>query len=419
MKRFSRRKFIKTGSTLAAGLLAGCGGSNKSGSKTIKLGVSGYALQSFRKAIDELGFTAKTGFEVEILQRPNTPSELLTQMTSAIYAGTSPYDILNFEDEIALPFSRIGWLLPLDEIIPKDFWDDLTKPMFEMMRIWSQSKGETFRIANNFEPCYWWYRQDWFDEKGINIPQTWDEVKEMGKVFTDKKRGVWASEEGLIKRAFLNVYLAWITKQAGGNHFDIDETFETALQYIYDLMYKHDVLSPTCLQKNYDQQNGDYMGDRVAFMRQWPFFYDVTMQNKSWFSKEKVVCGFPPIGPAGEKNSTYAASWGLGIPKTAQNIEGAKKLLEFLIRKDIAPKLVDYSTWFLSARKSVLEKAGKSGSGKLLKMYIDADVIATRPYHLKYAEAVSIVEDVSSAFLSNQINLSTALKRAKEKLAQL
>jgi ABC-type glycerol-3-phosphate transport system substrate-binding protein len=63
----------------------------------------------------------------------------------------------------------------------------------------------------------WWYRKDWFDEKGVAVPTTWEEVAAMGEVFTDKDNGVWATEDGLIKGAFLNVYLAWITLQAGGN----------------------------------------------------------------------------------------------------------------------------------------------------------------------------------------------------------
>ena len=102
----------------------------------------------------------------------------------------------------------------------------------------------------------------------------------LGKVFTDEQKGTWASVDGLIKGAFLNVYLAWITLQAGGSPFDVGPEYGTALQYIHDLMYKDKVLNPASMQKDYNQQNADYLGDRVAFMRQWPFFYDRGAQQR-------------------------------------------------------------------------------------------------------------------------------------------
>jgi ABC-type glycerol-3-phosphate transport system substrate-binding protein len=113
----------------------------------------------------------------------------------------------------------------------------------------------------------WWYRKDWFDEKGIAVPQTWEEVKTMGEAFTDEAAGVWATEDGLIKGAFLNVYLAWVTLQAGGNPFDVGDPYKMALEYTYDLMYTQKALNPASLQKDYNQQNGDYIADKVAFMR--------------------------------------------------------------------------------------------------------------------------------------------------------
>jgi hypothetical protein len=123
----------------------------------------------------------------------------------------------------------------------------------------------------------------------------------MGDVFTDEAAGVWATEDGLIKGAFLNVYLAWITLQAGGNPFDVGPEYRAALEYIYDLMYTSKALNPASLQKDYNQQNSDYFGDKAAFMRQWPYFGNVARgdDNKAWYSEDKVTIGLPPVGPGG------------------------------------------------------------------------------------------------------------------------
>lgn len=421
----SRRRFIQSSlSTLALPgvaipfIISGCSSKRPSG-KEIVLGTTGYAAEAFNKILYDLDFTGQTGLKVKVRTRPTTTNELLTQMVSAVQAGTSPYDVLDFEDAVAISLTRAGWLLPLDELITDEIWKDYTSPLLEMTKVWDQKDGETFRIHHNFEICYWWYRKDWFDQKGIDIPKTWEDVKHMGEVFTDKKKGIWATEEAMQKNTFLDVYTSWITRQAGGNLYEVDNAFRLALQYIHDLMYKYNVLNSACLQKNYDQQNNDYIANHVAFMRQWPFFYDVAQHHPSWYAPEKVTCGLPPVGPGGKSVSTYAAGWGYGIPKTAQNVAGAKTLIKFLIANENASRMVKYSSWFLNARHSVLKASSENSLSKYLKTYMDAGVVTTRPFHSKYTEAVAILENIASGFLTNQYNLDKAVSQAKEQMKQL
>jgi multiple sugar transport system substrate-binding protein len=195
-----------------------------------------------------------------------------------------------------------------------------------------------------------------------------------------------------------------------------------ALEYIHDLMYKDKVLNPASLQKDYNQQNGDYIADKVAFMRQWPFFGDVarSKDNEKWFSEDKVAVALPPVGPGGKAGSTYAAAWGFGIIKTSPNLAEAKELLKFLVSKEVAAEAVKVGFWFLNARKSVLAAAPKdSWLVKQLQMYTDAGVIGVRPYHPSFVEALTILEDTASAFLTDQVSLDESMKQAKDQLAKL
>ncbi|MBW1677742.1 MAG: extracellular solute-binding protein [Deltaproteobacteria bacterium] len=424
-RNVNRRDFIKSGTVALSGctvaapvLVSGCSFRTPA-ANVVRLGVTGYSAEPYRRVLKDFDFAGKTGLEVQVIVRPTTTNEILTQMTGAIQAQTSPYDVLDMEDSVAVSLSRAGWLLPLDDIITPQIWADFTKPLLEMTKVWDQHEGETFRVHHNFEVCYWWYRKDWFAEKGIDVPRTWDDVKAMGKIFTDSEKGIWATEEGMQKNAYLDVYMAWITRQAGGDLYEVDDSFRVALEYVHDLMYKDKVLNPACLQKNYDQQNNNYIADRVAFMRQWPFFYDVSQKYSSWYSPEKVACALPPVGPGGKSLSTYAAGWGYGIPKTAPNADGARELIRFLVSNKNAAKMVDYSAWFLNARHSVLKAAGQTELAKYLKMYMDAGVITTRPFHRKYTEAVAILENVTSAFLTKQLTLDAALSKAKDQMSRL
>jgi ABC-type glycerol-3-phosphate transport system substrate-binding protein len=388
----------------------------------VRIAVGGWAEQNMKDLLAVTEFTKKTGIDVEVIIRTDTKETELARLSSAVQAGDTPYDILDFEDELTTTLSQAGYMLPLNDLIAQEVWDDLSSGMKAYTDVWSTYNGEVFRMIHNWEMPYWFYRKDWFDEKAVAVPKTWDEVKALGSVFTDEATGVWASEDGLTKGAFLNVYLAWITLQAGGNPFDVGPEYQQSLEYIYDLMYTSKALNPASLQKSYDQQNADYIADKVAFMRQWPFFGDVarTDDNKAWFSDDKVAVALPPVGPGGPGGSTYAAGWGWGIVKNSPNLEPAKELFKFLVSNEAAAEAVKVGFWFLSGRKSVLEAApADSWLVQNLKMYTDANVIGVRPHHPQFVEALTILEDTAAAYLTNQISLEESMKQAKDQLSAL
>jgi len=390
--------------------------------KKVRIAVGGWAEQNMKDLLAKTEFTKNTGIEVEIVLRTDTKETELTRLASAVQAGTSPYDVIDFEDELTTTLSQAGYVIGLDDLISKDIWDDFSPEMVAYSKLWSAHNGETFRVIHNWEMPYWWYRKDWFDAKGVKPPTTWDEVKKMGEVFTDDETGVWASEDGLMKGAFLNVYLAWTTLQAGGNPFDVGDAYKQALEYTYDLMYTSKVLNPASLQKDYTPQNADYVADKVAFMRQWPFFGDVARSedNKKWFSEDKVAIALPPVGPGGKAGSTYTAAWGFGIVKTSPNLAEAKELLKFLIQTDTAVEAMKVGFLFLNARKSVLAAAPQDNwLVKNMKMYTDSGVIGVRPYHPQFVEALTVLEDTAAGYLTKQISLDESMKQAKDRLAKL
>jgi ABC-type glycerol-3-phosphate transport system substrate-binding protein len=79
-----------------------------------------------------------------------------------------------------------------------------------------------------------------------------------------------------------------------------------------------------------------------------------------------------------------------------------------------------YSGWFLNARHSVLANAGDNKLAEYLKIYLDAGIVGTRPFHdRRYTEALAKVENVASAYLTNQLTLDQAMEAWKQKLQRL
>ena len=57
--------------------------------------------------------------------------------------------------------------------------------------------------------------------------------------------------------------------------------------------------------------------------------------------------------------------------------------------------------------------------GKNLKMYTDAGVIGVRPFHPRFVEALTVLEDNASAYLTNQLSLDDCLKQTKDQIGAL
>jgi ABC-type glycerol-3-phosphate transport system substrate-binding protein len=184
-------------------------------------------------------------------------------------------------------------------------------------------------------------------------------------------------------------------------------------------MHEAKALNPASLQQEYNALNQDYIGDRIVFMRQWPYFYDVARAATDWYEDGKAEIALPPVGPAGIGGATYAAGWGWGIPRTAADVEAAKELVRFLIATENAAQAATIDTWYLSARTSVLAAVGDQGIAPYLKQYSDAGAIATRPFHEKFLEAVGVVEDAASAYLSDQLSLDEAVEQTKSRMEGL
>jgi multiple sugar transport system substrate-binding protein len=364
-------------------------------------------------------FEEATGLTVKLEGGPASGTDMLPKYSTAFAAGNSPVDVFSDADDSSPVFMRAGWLEPLDDVIPQETWDDFPESFDGQIEKFHSFDGALYRVPHEFAIGYFFTRKDWLDEKGVTSPASWDELVETGTLFTDVEAGVWGTTDGLVKPALLYVYVAYLAAQAGGDVFAFDEQTGVALQFLYDMIHTHKIFPETALNDDYTKQNELYMADKVAFMRQWPFFQSVGEGNTEWYAPEKMVIELPPAGPAGSK--AWWGGWGWSVPKFAPNMDGAKELIKFISSNEVAPKLAQGQSWFILPRKSILDAYGDTDDEIIVAMgkYAEAGVPAARPLHPRVAEAQTVVDDMASLFLTDQASLSEVLTQGKELIDEL
>jgi multiple sugar transport system substrate-binding protein len=212
------------------------------------------------------------------------------------------------------------------------------------------------------------------------------------------------------------VYLAYLTAQAGGDIYKADagtkQAFEFAKKLIDEGYFPKDALTWT-----YDQSNAAYMSDKLATMRQWTFFNDVAPGNTEWYAPEKAVIVDPPAGPAGAK--TWAGGWGMAVPKDAKNKDAALKFVAWMNEPDHAVELAQASSFFVTARTSVLDAMGSDGIVAALKHYSESGFVVPRPFHPQAAQAETIVDDIGQSYLTGQIDIDEAMSQLASQIDAL
>lgn len=426
--RISRRDFLKLlGTTAAAatagGILSSCGSKAtptsapavvSSSNKTLTLAIQAFAHDALKPVIAE--WEAKSGYKVTLDSGPTTGQEMMTKYAPALQSGTTPVDVFSVDDVSGPAFARAGWLEPLDTVIPAETWSDFPESFLPPVDKdpFHSFEGKRYRVPHEFAVGYFWYRKDWFDEKKVSVPKTWDEFVDVGKQFTSGD--VWGVTEGMKKPALTFVYIAHLAAAAGGNVFDFDDGTAQALQFCYDMIYTHKIMSENVLTNDYTQQNDLYMKDKVAMMRQWPYFWGVSRDNKDWYAEGKAEIALHPAGPAGIK--TWWGGWGFSLPKFSKEPDAAKDLIAFITNNANAPTLAKGQSWFVMPRKSILDVM-KDGLVPFMQLYTDSNALVPRPYSPKQSDAEVVVDDIAQLFLTKQASLADALKQGKERMAAL
>ncbi len=260
---------------------------------------------------------------------------LVTQIS-----GGQPPDLCNVSAQWLGEWDAIGEVLPLDDLLSKEF---LANFQPSSIKAFTNKKGQLVGMPYFLDPRAMYYRKDLFDEKGLNAPETWDNVIAAGKALHNPPDMIGYGQTFSLKSDSLDYWwYAWfgviggdgnlsIWKEDGRSRLAEPEAIE-ATQWCVDLTQKYKITNEDYTTAGRDEELQ-------------PLFYAGKLSmliTGSWFptllknNAPDMVYGLtmPPVKTAGMKPATGFWPDALIIFKQTKYPKHAAKVLEFLFSKE-------------------------------------------------------------------------------------
>lgn len=346
------------GLTLAASmtlsLLTACGGTtNQQGGTdgeettvggSIKVAAieTSYGTEVWQQVCD--AFTEQTGIEVELV----TDKKLEDNIGPAMQGGEYP-DVVHLavgreaglteqfikDKNIAEITDVLSMTVPGEEvtvgekIIPGFVNDNSTTNPY--------ADGKTYLAPMFYSPCGLFYNKGLFEEKGWEVPTTWDEMWELG----DKAAAEGISLFTYPTTGYFDAFFYALMYEAGGEEFFYDATHyaegiwdSDAAKTCFDIVdklatYTNPITPAQANDQDFTQNQQLVLDNKALFMPNGTWIVSEMADAPRAEGFEWGMTALPAIIADGDRYS-YTFFEQMWIPAGAANIDGAKQFIAFM-----------------------------------------------------------------------------------------
>lgn len=338
----SRRNFLAAAGVSGVASLAGCVSGMSGGGTTTTLRVLNSAYEPIQKEFEKLfsEFEEQEG-DVKIEYNRVGFAEA-PQKASQAHAANKPYDIMN----LASPGNNVtaakkGLFQPINSVIEdrggSDYW--IEKSLFKL-------DGDYYFAPHYGSVLNLLYREDLFEEAGAPMPpfDSWDQYKEAAKLLTKPDDNQYGHPVFLGNNHFHGVWPMELILGNGGHLvneqgkivYDSQETAD-ALAFINEL----DQFSPESAHNSSipNMRPPLYKGQYAMTWYSTNLMpSDIEKYNPDL--KGKVHVTHVPAASKGKTPVARMTGTGYGMSSKTENPEKAKKLIEFITKRENVTRLL-------------------------------------------------------------------------------
>jgi len=288
------------------------------------------AIRPFLPEFEEL-----TGIKVqaESLFEDQLTQKLLVEFAS----GTSTIDVFMQRPlQEAKQFAKNGWYADLRPFVEKDPDFDLAD-FFPSALLAETVDGILTGIPIVTEQEIIYYRNDLFEEHGIKVPTTMEELEAAAKYFNDPANGFYGFVSRGQRSPAVTQFSSYLYSFGGNFHEDGKATLNTpeaiaAFTFYGDMLRNYG--PPGVLNMSWPQALAIFAQGNAAMYTDASVFYSNLLDPNQ--SDVGDVVGFAqfPAGPAGSKPYSVV-SWGVSMAATSRNKEAAWEFIKWATSKEM------------------------------------------------------------------------------------
>jgi multiple sugar transport system substrate-binding protein len=402
IKRLSRRDFLKAGAVSAASLTFAAKGINfvrAQDAVTLTL-IDPWAATTFGEAHDaQIQRFMDSHPNIKIERSAVNFNDFVQLLVQGAAAGELP-DIALIDNPDFHRFAALGVLADLTDKI--DAWGeaDLYFPGH-----WGST---VFNGVNYGIPCFsnclaWWTNTTMREEAGIEVPTTWDELREAAKALTSREHyGAAVSGRHTEEGAFQFEAFLW---SAGSDLATInDEGGQKALQLWVDLVNEGS-MSQGILGMGQWAVKDEFGNRRAAMMLNGP--WNIPDMQASYPDVKWEVSAIP----MDKAPSSILGGENYGITKDSPNVDAAWEYVAWTQQPDNYSRFIKELAMFPS-RSDVAEDPYWA-EDPVLSVFLDQIKIArARAYGANYGEMSNALQDAMHAALTGAMSVKDALDKA-------
>lgn len=366
--------------------------------------MSGVYADAARAMVDE--FEAATGAKVEVVDYPylTLHEKALLDLTS--YTGS--YDVIDVASQWDGEFAP--FLEPLTDYIERDGYD-MTVWIDNVLANCGEWQGTVIGIPNASTPQTFAYRTDLLPD---GIPDTWEEYREVLAEVQDLDNGLYGVTVSELSGQLGGVfdYVLW---SMGGSWADEDwnvtinsDETRAALEHLYAIK---DLSDPANLAWGTDESIQAFLDGKAAVCETWP---SLGVVQKGDDPEQSQIVGKWALDvlPYEETGLTLLSAWDVAIPAGSKNKDLAWEWIKMYTSYEKQNEFHD-EFGILSPRKEFWEQ-DKMANQKAVRDALDTANMWWRiPASV---EADSMINTIVGSYLSDQIDLETAVAQLEDAL---
>ncbi|WP_426032518.1 ABC transporter substrate-binding protein [Cypionkella sp. TWP1-2-1b2] len=327
-------------------------------------GSVGKAVENFKTLVKP--WEDATGNTVTIVPMPASTSDQFGQYRLWLAAGATDIDV--YQTDVIWAPQLADHFVDLSAVAK-----DLAPTHFPSI-IESQTVGGKLVALPIFTDApALYYRKDLLEKYGVAVPKTWDELTAAATKIQEGERAagkgdfwgyVWQGNayEGLTCDA-----LEWVKSFGGGQIVEADGTIsinnEKAVKALETAAAWVGTISPEgVLAYGEEESRGVWQTGNAAFMRNWPYAYQLGNGDDSAVKGLFDVTTLP-VGAEGDTSAATLGGWNAAVSKYSKH-------------QDVAISLVMY----LAGPEAQKARAiSESALPTIVALYDDADIAAAQP----------------------------------------